>query len=98
MNCALCQQVAELCDSHIVPEFFYKPLYDSKHRFFRISSSPEKHDTTLQKGLRERLLCQQCETRLSRYEGYFKRAFFDGGTGESIDDARYLRIRGLDYK
>src|SRR5207302_215044 len=63
-----------------------------------ISSNPEKRDATLQQGVRERLLCQQCETRFSRHEGYFKRAFFNGGIGESADDGRYLRLRGLDYK
>lgn len=98
MKCALCQQVTQLCDSHVIPEFLYRPLYDSKHRFFRISSDPTKRDIILQKGVREPLLCKVCETRLSRYEAYFKRVFFDGGIGRAVDDGRYLRIRDIDYK
>jgi hypothetical protein len=98
MKCALCQQPAVLCDSHIIPEFFYKPLYDAKHRFSRVSSNLGRQDAMLQKGIREHLLCEKCETYLSRYEGYFKRAFLDGGIGEMAEDGRCLRIRGLDYK
>ena len=27
-QCALCLNVAPLCDSHIIPELLYKPMYD----------------------------------------------------------------------
>jgi len=33
MKCKICCQQKELRDSHIIPEFFYKPMYDDKHRF-----------------------------------------------------------------
>ena len=32
MNCRLCGADRPLRKSHILPEFFYKPIYDSSHR------------------------------------------------------------------
>lgn len=97
-QCALCLQPAVLRDSHIIPEFLYKSLYDPKHRFFRKSTDLNKRDLIIQKGMREFLLCQKCETQLSRHEAYFKRAFLDGGIGDSADDGISLHVRGLDYR
>ncbi len=65
--CKLCGQRAELCESHIVPEFLYTPLYDGKHRTIRASGDfIEKK--VIQKGLRERLLCPECEGRIGEIE------------------------------
>lgn len=60
--CCLCLCKSKLCDSHIIPEFFYKQqgLYDEKHRFHIISTEPLKHPPIAQKGMRERLLCKKC--------------------------------------
>ena len=69
MNCALCQKAKKLCKSHIIPELFYKPLYDSKHRFPAIHSSTSKISRH-QKGFKEPLLCNGCEQKLSKYENY----------------------------
>jgi len=65
----LCKEDAKLCNSHILPEFFYLDLYEEKHRTLQITKENEKY---IQKGIREYLLCQQCETKLSRYEKYAK--------------------------
>jgi hypothetical protein len=54
----------------------FGPLYDDKHRFYEISPIASKLDRLLQKGLRERLLCDECEQRLSRYERYASDVFF----------------------
>ena len=66
--CRLCKKKAKLCNSHILPEFFYLDLYE-EHRVLQITKENEK---VIQKGIREYLLCQQCETRISRYEKYAK--------------------------
>jgi hypothetical protein len=52
-----------------LPEFLYADLYDEKHRTLQITKDEEE---TLQKGLRQYLLCQKCETKLSKYEKYAK--------------------------
>jgi hypothetical protein len=71
-RCRLCLNVRELRRSHVLPEFFYRDLYEEEsHRYVSVSSHP-RHRAPLsqQKGLRERLLCQECEQRFSRIEGY----------------------------
>ena len=98
-HCALCMSdVPKLCRSHIIPEFFYKKIYDDKHRFQVFSHRqngpvlPEQ-----QKGLREHLLCAACEGLLSGWEDHAKRAMFGGvelGYRDLGDDMEYI---GLDY-
>jgi hypothetical protein len=66
---SLCNKAGELRNSHILPEFLYKKLYDEKHRTLIISKEKNK---VIQKGIRERLLCRDCETQFSRYEKYAK--------------------------
>ena len=74
MKCKLCNEVKELQNSHIFPEFLYKPLYDEKHRFHMLAAQGA-FDTVEQKGLREKLLCLQCERRMNKYETYVSRVF-----------------------
>ncbi len=61
--------------SHIIPEFLVKPCYDDKHRA-RVRALPDFRKHMIQKGYRERLLCQDCELRFSRYEQYFSRVWY----------------------
>jgi hypothetical protein len=66
--CRLCQKKKQLRNSHILPEFFYQNMYDDKHRYLQVPSDAK--EKFAQKGIREYLLCQECETKLSRYEKY----------------------------
>src|SRR5680860_660682 len=68
--CKLCGTSAAIVKSHILPEFVYQNLYDPQHRFLDLGSSNEKTLTIQQKGLRERLLCKDCEIKLCKYESY----------------------------
>ena len=98
MSCALCTRELPLRRSHIIPEFLYKTLYDSKHRFHQISADPEKRSELLQKGLREPLLCEGCEQRLSALERYASMVL-NGGTSIGIQQqGKKLLLSGLDYK
>ncbi len=74
-QCKLCKQMASLCRSHIVPEFFFRRLYDEQHRCHELTI-PSGKTSLLQKGLRERLLCKRCEARLSRYEKCFSQRIY----------------------
>jgi len=76
-RCALCRERRVLCDSHIIPEFLYEPLYDSKHRVFRLSTAGKPKRSFEQKGVREYLLCRDCECQLSRYEGYARDVLYE---------------------
>src|SRR6185295_6749969 len=71
--CRLCQSVGEeLRFSHVLPEFLYKPLRDEKHRYIGLEVTQQKgaNRILLQKGIREYLLCGDCEQRLAKYERY----------------------------
>jgi hypothetical protein len=76
-ECKLCREEATLRNSHIISEFYYKPIYDiDKKRFYAISSDEEKSPDHHQKGLREKLLCDECEIKLSKWERYFANLLF----------------------
>lgn len=68
--CALCGENSELRQSHILPELLHRPLYDHKHRTVMFEFGAQE-GLILQRGLRERLLCDSCEKRLHVYEDYF---------------------------
>jgi hypothetical protein len=98
MQCALCRREAPLCNSHIIPEFMYQPLYDEKHRFFGISNIPSKPSKLFQKGFRERLLCEPCEGRLSANEDYANGVFFGGTAKEAVRMATGYLFFNLEYR
>jgi len=66
----MCHKIANLRYSHVLPEFFYLLMYDEKHRAIRVTSEPSEKQRFIQKGEREYLLCEDCETHLSGYERY----------------------------
>src|ERR1700722_5312758 len=78
MNCALCQSNSPLRDSHIIPEFLYKELYDKIQRFHVVPLDASKPEHFEQKGLYEKLLCKVCEQKFSVWEKYAKEAFCEG--------------------
>jgi hypothetical protein len=94
--CALCLQPKPLCRSHIVPEFMHVGMYDDKHRFFGLSSTPERPVRFFQKGLREQLLCDDCEQQFSYYEHYASRVFY--GKEVQVQPVEIgMLLSGLDY-
>lgn len=98
-KCRLCSRQAALCNSHVIPEFFYEQngLYDDKHRFNILSTEPNSHPPYAQKGIRERLLCKRCEGKLSRWEGYARGVFYGGRSIEiTLNDPRGFECR-VDY-
>lgn len=98
-RCALCNQLGELRKSHIIPEFMFKPMYDEKHRFIVLSTDKKEPNKFNQKGLRERLLCPDCETRLSKWETYTRDLFYGGGvpvTPIDTPSGRFLLMEGID--
>ncbi len=96
-KCKLCFEERDLENSHIISEFWYKPLYDEKHRFHVLSTAPEDKNVFEQKGIREKLLCHDCEQYFSRLEDYVRKVFY-GGVGVWIkNDRNKILINGIDY-
>lgn len=98
MVCRLCSTNERLCESHIVSEFFFKQLYDETHRYFAMSNSRGERIHLLQKGLREELLCPDCESRISSYESHACAVLYGGAeiTVEKLGNT--LRIAEIDYR
>jgi hypothetical protein len=90
-TCALCREVRELRDSHIIPEFLYATLYDEKHRINAYGSSGDPVLRQEQKGSRERLLCDECEQQFCAYE-QFASDFFRGAL-DAFADATKPEVR-----
>ena len=98
MACALCLNEAELRESHIIPEFMYQSLYDDIHRFNVLSTEIAERNRKAQKGLREKLLCENCEQRLGRHERYVSLLFSGGLSLEYATHGRMVIAKGVDYK
>lgn len=98
MPCALCLKDKPLRNSHIYPEWIYGPLYDDKHRLEVLSVVPEGRNEFEQKGMRQRLLCDACEQKLSVWEGYARSIFFAPIQPlEAVHHDNLIEVRGLDY-
>ena len=96
MKCKLCQLDKKLCRSHIIPESAYKPLYDNEHRCLQISNIKKKQPM-LQIGLREHLLCKECEEHLNKYDSYFADLWYQNGKAPSNANKELISINKIDY-
>ncbi len=95
--CRLCKTGSLLRNSHIIPEFLYSALYDEKHRFHKISVDENQKNTLSQKGVREFLLCGECEQKLSKYERYAS-LVLNGGLELTVRrEGRLIHLEGIDY-
>lgn len=94
--CHLCLRAQPLVNSHILPEFVFKPIYDHRHKVVQVGK--HERSKTLQKGWRERLLCEDCEARLNPYETDFANQWFENPSlPDRITEEAHL-VRGIDYK
>jgi hypothetical protein len=89
--CKLCLSDSELRHSHILPEFMYQNLYNVDIRRFHsfeinLDNLEDAKKRIQQKGVREYLLCQNCETLLSKYEQYAAETLY----GKNLKNQAYL--------
>jgi hypothetical protein len=93
----------DLQESHIIPKFVYKPLRDDKNRMYQLFLSDDhdkksKKHKLIQDGLKEHLLCFDCEQLLNdKYEKYFKTAWLDENKLPETMNGEGIKITGLDY-
>lgn len=97
VTCKLCQKEKDLKNSHIIPEFIYSSLYDEKHRFHEISDDENKKNKMPQKGIRERLLCFECEQHLSKYERYASLVLNGGYSLTVRNEGRLIHLGNVQY-
>jgi hypothetical protein len=98
MKCQLCLEDKVLRKSHIIPEFFYKPIYDRQHRLQVLRFTPEQKKFYVQKGIREKLLCQDCEQLLSPFEDHARRFFYGGRAFSFREEEDRVIAKDIDYK
>lgn len=96
-KCKLCQVVTELKYSHIIPEYFYKPMYDVNHRFMQISTTPDIPTKLNQKGAREYLLCDRHEQQFSKYERYVSQAYYYNEAKNIRQNDKLFTVENVDY-
>ena len=96
-KCKLCGHERKLHKSHIIPEFMYKSMYGNDNRFWCVSSKPKKKNTIKQKGEWERLLCQECELHISKYERYASLLLNGGVEIGVMDHKNIIKFSDIDY-
>jgi len=105
--CKLCDNEKILKNSHIIPEYFYYPMRDSKNRIVQMNSTENERNKLLQKGFREYLLCNDCEQKIGKNERYVKNTLYGTKSDELItnhwkktlkwDEGSYI-FNNIDYK
>lgn len=104
--CQFCEEERDLCESHIIPEFFYKPLYDSqdKNRIYGFSTQ-SSYVKVFQQGAWQHLFCRDCEDIFHRYEDYvaplYEGGFWEQGRALKFTDGTIcpdaIDLTGIDY-
>ena len=100
--CRLCLQQKELRHSHILPEFMYQNLYDpTSKRFYSLNVDLDNSDNSKrkieQKGIREYLLCGDCEVKLSRHENYAAETIYAKNLGNKTYIVKANQTPDLQY-
>src|SRR5688572_25554141 len=83
--CKLCGSDDWLKSSHIIPDFVTRWMTQTGTGYLRVSGNP---NIRRQGGIRQNLLCEECEQRFSKAEDWFKRKVF----------TPYIDIGKLDLK
>ncbi len=96
--CPLCEEDHPLCNSHIVPEFCYKGMYDNKGRAIAIDTVDIHNDKFVQNGLKEYMLCSGCEGKINRYETIFKAEWLDLDRPKEMEIKIQGCLEGLGYE
>jgi hypothetical protein len=96
-KCKLCLREDKLRHSHIIPEFLYATTYDELHRAIKVT--PDKIDKPpyIQKGLREYILCCDCETQFSKYERYTSGVLASLLSLEPPPRQQFILVSDVDY-
>lgn len=72
-KCKLCHKEKDLQESHIIPKFVYKWMKLTGNGRFRQGLNINK---PIQDGIKEFLLCRDCEQKFSKREDWFKKYVF----------------------
>lgn len=96
MECQLCLQNKSLKNSHIIPKWCFRLFWDNgKCLITRYDENPSEE--VVQGGLKEHLLCQECEALFSTWELHAKEKFFEQAQTARLGSEVAVIVSGLDY-
>ena len=91
--------MGNLVRSHIIPKFMYKGMKAKEGKFYRMSDNPKRQYRHLQDGIKEYMLCADCDNRrLQPFETYLHGFLYGGIQIQAAKDGDILRVKGLDYE
>lgn len=94
-KCKLCHKEKELQESHIIPKFVYKWMKQTGTGRIRQGLNINK---PLQDGIKDYLLCKDCEQKFGKRENWFKKNIFSSfikgnqTTFKSSDNLEYFAV------
>jgi len=95
--CKLCRNRTELCRSHVIPEFMYKPIYDGDHRALKMQDTLIGKKGVVQKGYRSHILCIDCERSVNdTIEKPFLKLWQSSKIPDRLSTEKYI-VRNLNY-
>jgi hypothetical protein len=108
MSCKLCLKDKKLVrQSHIIPDFMYKDIFDEKHRLFEVTVTKDKDiikDRLRQTGGNEgQILCQSCDNEvLGKLERYARLVLYGGApirlqNSTNAKGMKYTLCEEIDY-
>ena len=102
MQCALCLNDRDLCESHIYPKFTYRRMKEEDRGSFRAFSisGGKTEEEIVQDGFKEKLLCKECEGRFQKWEDYFARIVLQKkllDLKRPSGGEKWVRVDGFDY-
>jgi hypothetical protein len=96
--CRLCKTDKQLRNSHIVPEFLHDDLYNEKHQLSGINGVGTQNRQILQKGIREPLLCEDCEQHINEhYEKPFREQWLQKSPLPTVLAVHHIHWGNFDY-
>lgn len=96
--CPLCEKSGPLCNSHIIPEFCYKGMYDDKGRALAVEAHDLSKEKFIQSGLKEYMLCPCCEGLINKYESVFYKEWFEKDRPAEMAKVGKGLLKGFSYK
>lgn len=87
MKCKLCGSEKKLIRAHIIPEYFYKELYDTGHSFFAFQEDQNAIKRSLKrKGFYDlNILCKECDAKLGTQFDDYGAAILWGSSHKKIE-------------
>ncbi len=95
-RCRLCLRDERLRESHILPEFAYRPTYDQDHTAITFEED-SRLSGTRRRGYWEELLCGDCEQHIAKWESYFAAAWFHSPLRPRTLSGETATVSGLGY-